>query len=77
MAAFSSIAAIASAFSAVSSLKSAFSKPKSSNTAAATNALDAKQEEDKRKLAKQKQQRKPTETFLTGGQGLAQGERLG
>lgn len=73
------IAAIGALAGGLGSLKSAFTKPpKAASSNVAAKDLSAQQEDDKRKLARQKQQRKPTETFLTGGQGLATaGETLG
>ena len=72
------IAAIGGLLGGVGSAVSAFKGAPKADTSA-SKALAAQSEEDKRKLARQKQQRKPTDTFLTGGQGLAtaQGETLG
>ena len=65
------IAAIGALAGGLGSLKTAFSKPETSKAAlSAESDLNKQTEDDKRKRALQAAQRKPVETFLTGGQGL-------
>lgn len=77
MAALTTIASIAAIAGSIGGLAQGFKKPKSSKGAA--QELGAETADQKRKRALQREQRKPTETFLTGGQGLgqAQGSTLG
>lgn len=78
MAAASSIAAIGSVLSGVGAVAGTLKGGKTGGSA--TAALDAVTAKEKKKKAIQQQQRKPVETFLTGGQGVAgqaQGVTLG
>ena len=65
------IAAVGALAGGLGSLKAAFTKPPTSKAASTAQADLTKQtEDDKRKKALQAAQRKPVETFLTGGQGI-------